>query len=571
MTTSVLVGQNASFLAMDSNKRYTLYLLIVGALVISILSMVQIYHESESSQRTGKSLNVVSPVIEKNPLNNSKTQEEVSTTSTQSRGSSSSAGSSTSSSQPESDISTTETNNEAKSTAGSSSGGGGGGGSSSDNNQNAAPSNDANTNNNANQNTQPITPVSGNICNPSVLTNGGLDTWRIMDVTACNLLNTLYAAGTAAGNAGDVYYNLDNKHVNLCFDWTPNPDCPERYRPFYQHEWRFSDQGRVTSPVSSVTVGQASYGGVDNHGIAYVYYQNQHNAEEAYRLYTNNNLYIYPSLEDDSYLGAKQEADTMTNPVPNIAKANIANTPYVIGSKQITKPGTDYYMIHEASSSEMPFVKLTLAAFAALKPEVKKRLSQQVSAQGTTATFLIPTVQMLLRYSHKSVNTNTDYLNSAKVHRSAYLAHDFVNGIPQPAYDATKLITMANSLNLNDIPPLVQLRVVSENFDQSEKLFDTPGAIARSVSYNAATKTITVNAQHSFDIEGRTDNLEYQWKALDNSQNVKITVNPQNSGEATIEFYPATATQRVDVFVFVKRSDGKYYSVPGVISNYIHS
>ena len=129
---------------------------------------------------------------------------------------------------------------------------------------------------------------------------------------------------------------------------------------------------------------------------------------------------------------------------------------------------------------------------------------------------------------------------------------------------------MANSLNIEDIPPLVQLKVISETFIENEKLFDTPGAIARSVPYNTPTRKIKVTAKDSFDIEGNTEDFEYVWKVLDNSPHVKITISPNNPSEATLEFSPSSITERIDVAVFVKDRSGKYYSVPGIVSVYVH-
>ena len=405
-------------------------------------------------------------------------------------------------------------------------------------------------------------------CNTALISSG-FDSSRVIGIEACHLLNTLYKENKSAGNTQDIYDNRDGRHVNFCEGWTPNPLCPKENSLFPQHDWQSSSAGRATTPNEAITIGQASYRGEGSHGIAYVYYKNQRNAEQAYNLYTNNNLYIYPSLDDDSFLGEKNSESTLKNPTIDKQKALIANTPYIISSKQISKAGTDTYMIHDASGSEIPFVKLSLTALSALKPEIKSKLSKEVTYKNQRATFLIPTLQMLLRYSHNSIHGNEDYLNSPIVHQSTYMAHSF-SSLPQPAYNSLKLVTMANSLNIEDIPPLVQLKVISETFQNSEKLFDTPGAIARSVPYNTPTRKIKVTAKDSFDIQGNTEGFECVWKVLDNSLHVKITISQNNPAEATLEFSPSSITERIDVAVFVKKENGKYYSVPGIISMYVH-
>lgn len=459
-----------------------------------------------------------------------------------------------------------------RSSSSSSGGGGGGGGSSS---SESSSGNEAQSGEVQQPTAPPVenpqvnSSVSASVCNLNLIGGFGLDNSNIIDSAACTSLNSLYAEGKAAGNAGDVYYNRDNNHVSLCYGWTPNPDCPEANRLFPQHNWLISGEGRMTSPLNAVTVGQASYAGTNGHGIAYTYYENQQNAQQAYDLYTSNNLFIYPSLDDDTFVGDKGGVDALINQIWDPSRANIANTPYIISSKQIIKPGTTDYRVHEASSSEMPFVKLALAGLAAFKPEVKQRLKQGVNAEGDEVTFLIPTVQMLLRYSHNSINSNQDYLNSPIVHQGSYMAHVFKDNRPQPAYRASKIVAMANEMSVEDIPPLVRMRVVTETFSSSEKLFDTPGAIARSAPYNSP-RMIVVNAQDSFDITGSGSNMEYEWR-VSNSSLANVIVNLDNPAEATIEFLPASSTQRVDVFVFVKKSGGKYYSVPGVVSSYMHA
>ena len=412
------------------------------------------------------------------------------------------------------------------------------------------------------------------VCNPALLTNDGMDSSRIINLESCNLLNILYAEKKVAGNAGDAYENRDNLHVNFCEGWTPNPDCPRDRRLFPQHEWKFlGAAGRATSVSPQVTIGQTSYAGqtIGNikHGIAWLFYQSQAGADILYNQYTHNNLYIYPSLYEDSFANPDDPA-TLANPT-SIEKSteNSADTPYVISSKQIAKQGVTYFRIHDASGSEFPFIKLGLAGLAALKPEVKQTLINGTSAGNERLSLLMPTLQALIRHSHMSVETETDYLESP-AHRSSSMAHYFKDGAPQPAYNVKKLIIMANNLTLEDVPPLVRLRIVSETFTVAEKVFATPGAISRKVAYGGGTRTITVSAAGSFDVFGKSENLEYQWRVLEGSPLAKVTRSYNNPAEATIEFYSSSVTQRVDVAVFVKKIGGKYYSVPGIVSNYIH-
>ncbi len=383
-------------------------------------------------------------------------------------------------------------------------------------------------------------------CNPSLIGSDGFDRSRVISKEACDLLNNLYKEGKAAGNSSDTYENRDGLHVNLCEGWTPNPDCPILHRFFTEHEWLLSGGvGRATGIHAGVTVGQASFSGessgYEKHSIAYSMYKSQSGADILYSQYTHNNLYIYPSLEESK-------------------KDNIANTPYVISSEDIVKNSDGTYYAHNASGSDLPFVKIALLGLASFKPEVKKALAD--------SSLLIPTLQMLIRHSHRSVNSETDYLNSDLAHEDTYHANYLSGGIPEPSYNSAKLVRIANELSIYDIPPLVQLNVVSENFTESEKLFNTPGAVARSVTAGTS-RAITISAENSFDLGGSKLNHVYEWKILKgDASKVKITVDPNNRAVAKMEFTGGTAGERLDVGLFIKKQNGKYYSVPGIISVY---
>jgi hypothetical protein len=121
---------------------------------------------------------------------------------------------------------------------------------------------------------------------------------------------------------------------------------------------------------------------------------------------------------------------------------------------------------------------------------------------------------------------------------------------------------MANSLSLEDVPPIVKLNVISETFKDIEKLFTTEGSIARSVTYNSSPREISISSDSS---------LEYRFIILrGDAENINIIQDSLQKGRATIKFTPGNTTTRFDVGVFARRSGGKYYSVPGIVSLYIH-
>lgn len=418
---------------------------------------------------------------------------------------------------------------------------------------------------------------TASVCNASLIDPTGYDPARVISRDACDLINNLYADGRAAGNVGDTYENRDNLHVNLCEDWSPNPTCPADHRLFPQHEWLLSGSaGRRTDVHAGITVGQASWAGFTvgdgtKYGIPHDMYRSQNGADELYAQYTHNNLYIYPSLTDDSFAGQPKDASLLADPETlNRSTINIANTPYVIGSKQIAKAGTDYYHVHDASGSDLPFVKIAMLGLASFRPDVKTALQNGPVVNGSRISFLMPTLEAMIRHAHRSVQSEGDYLSSI-AHRSSSMAHYFSGGQPRPEYDPVKLVRITNALTLADIPPLVQLRVVSEDFGGSERYFDTPGAIARNMPMNA-TRSITVSAAGSIDLDGSTSGHEYQWRLLDSpSSGARIAVDASDPSKATITFTSGSSVDRIDVGVFVRKAGGTYYSVPGIISAYIHS
>lgn len=390
----------------------------------------------------------------------------------------------------------------------------------------------------------------------------------MIDLATCKKLNSLYAAGKAAGNKGDLYDNRDGLHVNLCVDWTPNPECPSDHRLFPQHDWKFSGAvGRATSPQPVPTLGQASWSGANDgsikHSIPYDMYGSQAGAETLYDLYTHNNLYVYPSLYDDSFTGSASDPSVLADPSRiDPTTANRANTPYVIASKQICDCGAGALRVHDASGSDLPFIELGMAGLAAFQPSVK----QALIARG----MLMPTLQALIRYSHRSVGSDEGYLSSI-AHQSALMAHYLRDGAIRPAYDAGELVDRANSMTLADVPPVVRLDIVSETFSGAETLFTTPGSIARSVAYGSSTRSITVSAAGSHDVSGSTADLEYVWRVISGDSSLaRIAVDPAHNARATIEFSPSSSTGRIDVGVFVRKRGGAYYSVPGIVSEYVH-
>jgi hypothetical protein len=125
---------------------------------------------------------------------------------------------------------------------------------------------------------------------------------------------------------------------------------------------------------------------------------------------------------------------------------------------------------------------------------------------------------------------------------------------------------MISGMSASDVPPVVRLDVVSESFTDGEKLFTTPGAVARAAGKGVGERTITVSAARSADLTGASG-LEYRFVVLDGDDaHAKIS---QDGAKATITFDPGDAAGRIDVAVFARRAGGRYYSAPGIVSLYV--
>jgi len=121
-----------------------------------------------------------------------------------------------------------------------------------------------------------------------------------------------------------------------------------------------------------------------------------------------------------------------------------------------------------SSYSDMPFVEAAALALAAMTPETR------AAVEG--AGLLVPTLQMLLRRSMADIVTDEAYL-TGRAHPSAF---------DRDRLRPERMMALARSLTPRTLPPQVFLRVVDEDFlpeagllGRSERLYDTPGAVAR--------------------------------------------------------------------------------------------
>jgi hypothetical protein len=358
-----------------------------------------------------------------------------------------------------------------------------------------------------------------------------------------DLLRAWWREGTAAGNVGDWYDNRDRGHSDLFT--APYPQLqrivytPEDIR--LRRDWALAVTTR-----RHVVFGNSSTSAPPTRGGSNVrtYYCSPVGIPFLYQHYTRNNLYIYPEHLDH---------DPGHNGRPGYGDLYPANTPYLITSQG-------------SSGSDQPFLRALPVTLAAFRPEVKKKL--------VATGLLMPTVQMILRACNSHLRASKDYL-SGKAHPTVFEG-SWVNDL--------NMVRMAHAIRPGEVPPMVQLKVLEEDrpvngrdfFEpagRSEKLADTPCAIARIWRGKDYRRRLIVSAEGSYDLNKRP--LTCSWVVLRGDPK-RITITPLNRKRSRAELVVAyherrpvapgskLESNRVDVGVFVH--NGVYYSAPAFVT-----
>jgi len=351
---------------------------------------------------------------------------------------------------------------------------------------------------------------------------------------ALQQLNEWYSQGLAAGNVGDLYDNHDRNHSSIRAKEFPQ-------LAFVKYSSIATNAG-VDNGLNSrmffnaITIGNSST--VTNgrsqarHALTLPGVPNI-----LYLQYINNHLYVYPENRDYD---------------PDRGDLLPANTPYLIVSQG-------------KSGSDRPFLRAVASILAAFRPDVKNYLRQN--------RLVMPTVQMIFRRGQKLVETGADYL-SATAHPVVFKSEDI---------DLMKMIGLANRLTIEDIPPMVRLKVIEESGPLPDKdgfvkllseiLFDTPSAIARVVRASAYEKRMVISAEQTKASAGQK--FEYHWVVL-NGDADRIKINSRNEAGSVVEVIIPwherhnvrgnleMTTDRVEIGVFVH--NGTYFSAPAFIN-----
>lgn len=347
---------------------------------------------------------------------------------------------------------------------------------------------------------------------------------------SAGLLQRLEAQGKAAGFSGLLYDNRDRKHSEI-----PQAFFPRLARIVYdetlvQTGRDYGLAGDILFPA--ITIGNSSTavtGGDAPRSLPRLAMTTFGGPERAFRLYASNALYVYPEHRD-------HDARDLFP----------ANWPYMIASQG-------------SSGSDQPFLKALFFTLAAFQPETRARLEQE--------GLIAPTLQMILRRSLRPVLSRAAYLTGL-AHPPVFNRDNLVPG---------RMMSLAAAMAPDAIPPMVELSVVTEDFDAgprglSERLFDTPSAVARVWRSEAYERSMTLSAAETVDPNGRS--LDFTWVLLRGDPD-QVEITPSGPGNVDAEItlrwkdpinprLPGPPGSRIDIGVFA--SNGAHDSAPAIVS-----
>ena len=341
-------------------------------------------------------------------------------------------------------------------------------------------------------------------------------------------LRRLYAAGKAAGNRGDLYENRDRGHSTL-----PKGVFPQLARVVYDNELRAArlDYGVAQKLIfGGPVIGNSSTAltaGPSWRSLPRLILTTEDGPYRLYENYAAGQIHVYPEHRDHD----PERGDLLP-----------ANTPY--------------YLISQGSSgSDQAHLEALAMILAAFRPDTKARLRE--------TGLIAPTVQMIYRRSRNEVLSREAY-RSGLAHPSVFSA---------AGINLTRMVTLANAIPPDAVPPMVRLRVMEEGWNGDERMFDTPSAIARVWRAAEGRREMVVSAADTRDPNGRP--LKFIWTVLrGDPERTRIeTLTPDGSqARITVEWQeprpvpgqPQIVSSRIDIGIFA--DNGAVDSAPGFVS-----
>ncbi|MGH9723245.1 MAG: hypothetical protein ACRD8O_23795 [Bryobacteraceae bacterium] len=360
------------------------------------------------------------------------------------------------------------------------------------------------------------------------------------EVPVCKFLKERYDRGLAAGNAGDIYENLDAGHSYLPVASFTHP----------QVTIRVLSGGRPSGrDLDKIIVGNASLGvppgPIDRHGSSIgrlLFMVDQNGAEFIANQYLSNHFYWFPGYVD------ARGRDVFNGMLPSLGLSS------------------------GDSFSEITHVEEFLYALAAFRPDVKAKLKE--------AGLLMPVIQMIFR--RVRVANDEEYL-TAKAHRQVTPLND-----PKVDYHLATA-RMAAAMTLENLPPIARIKMIEDTyadgalgkdcFELTERhcrgnIYDTPVSVARVWRGFGYTKRMVVSLEDSHDLNSRP--LQYRWALLSGDpERARITLlNDEGSkAQIDIDYHPtstATETERASNLVVIGGFvyNGVHFSPPVFASSF---
>lgn len=348
--------------------------------------------------------------------------------------------------------------------------------------------------------------------------------------------------GTAAGNAGDFYFNRDGGHSRLVAT-----NFPALVSVVMDEKARELGIDRLTPNVcfARPVFGNASLAltqGFTWRSAGRLHLTDPQLASRMQFMYSNNGFWVFPAVDDFS--------NVATNRIDRFVGAS----PF-----QLLTEGRSW--------SDQQFLRAALAASAAMRPDTKESAIDR--------HLFAPTLQWLFRRSIPGVKSDEDYLSS-KAHPTVFGKKDL---------DVEALVERAHSLKPADIPPAVALGVVnSSRFPVKyprpeidypdggiEFVSVTPFSIAMVLRDAQAKRTVLLKAIPFPRDEGGT---EFKWAVVHGDPGaVKIEpplgespLAPQRGVvQITVDRRKIAPGERIDVACFAKRT-GTSYGAPSFVS-----
>jgi hypothetical protein len=333
-----------------------------------------------------------------------------------------------------------------------------------------------------------------------------------------------------ADHTGDYYDNCDDNHAQMSIVEHPGLTYMSTTKGIQDTVI----PGKIVFGNASLAVTSGDYWASMNR---YYHLRSSGGMSRAYNLYINNNAYWYPEHRDHD--------------------------------------DVDYYFTQSAtlnnsqgsSGSEIDEMHKWFYTLNAFNAATKSILTNQ--------KLIIPTMQMLARRSR--VASDAEYLTGG--------AHP---NVFDNASNQGDMIAMATAMTASEIPPMVKIEVLEEDYDNTnngidffepnyilkENMYETPVSITRVFHGPQYTKRVVVSAESSYDANSLP--LTYHWAVLRGNPS-HVRINPLNGSGSQVEIEidyheettipgSATLTNLVSVGAFVH--NGHYYSAPAFITSY---